>query len=288
MKIAIFGLGLIGGSIGRATLKKTSHEVFGTDLVKENIIKAKLLNAINGKLSDEILSDCDLVILSAYPDASIKIMQDILPKLKKGATVIDTCGTKRKIVSAMKVLKDKYPDVDFLGVHPMAGREFSGISHATQGLFENAYVILTPFYSDIRLLTKVRNFFVELGAAGVEVASAEKHDTMISYTSQLAHVLSSCYIKNELSSSYTGFSAGSFRDMTRVAKLNPTMWTELCIENRDNLSEQIQDLIDNLEKFKSALDDNDEERLFRLFEEGTIKKARADELMKERKKNERS
>lgn len=288
MKIAIYGLGLIGGSLGKATLKKTDYLVYGNDINRENIIKAKLLNAISGEVNDEILAEVDLVILSVYPDSAISVMWEILPKLKKGATIIDTCGTKRKIVASMKRAKEEYPDINFVGAHPMAGKEFSGISHAGVSLFENAFIILTPIYNDIMVLSKVRDYFMTLGACGVEVASAEKHDKMISYTSQLAHVLSSSYIKNELSSSFAGFSAGSFNDMTRVAKLNPTMWTELCMENRDNLAEQIGVLINNLNDFKVALESGDEERVFELFALGTALKEKAIELLKERRKNERS
>lgn len=288
MNIGIVGLGLIGGSIGRAAKKKTEHKVYGLDIDQEVMLKAKLCLAIDGNLDDQILKDIDLLILSLYPDTAIKVMKDMLPHLKKGAIVIDCCGTKRKIVDAMEELKGIYPDIEFIGVHPMAGREFSGISHALPTLFENGYVIMTPVHSSIWALTAVKSFFIELGACGIEVASKEKHDEMIAYTSQLAHVLSSSYIKSELSSRYTGFSAGSFRDMTRVAKLNPQMWTELCIENADNLVVRIDELISHLTEYRDALNKGNAEEVYRLFQEGTERKAQADELMKERKKNDRN
>ncbi len=288
MNIGIIGLGLIGGSIGRAAKKKTSHKVFGLDIDKEVMLKARLCIAIDEELNDDNLADIDLLILSLYPDTAIKVMRESLPKLKKGAIVIDCCGTKRKIVNAMEELKKDYPHIEFVGVHPMAGREFSGISHAIPTLFENGYVIMTPVYSDIATLASVKGFFMELGACGVEVASKEKHDTMIAYTSQLAHVLSSSYIKSELSDSYTGFSAGSFRDMTRVAKLNPQMWTELCLENADNLVIRIDELIQHLSEYRDALKAGNEADLYKLFLEGTEMKAKADELMKERKRNDKN
>lgn len=288
MKIAIYGLGLIGGSIGRAALKKTDHTVYGFDIVPENVVKAKLAEAITDELNEVKLGETDMVVLSLYPEAAISVMNRILPKLKSGAIVIDCCGTKRKIVGAMEKAKVEYPDIEFVGIHPMAGREFSGISHALPTLFENGYVIVTPVHSDIRALTAVKRFFIDLGACGIEVATAEKHDKMIAYTSQLAHVLSSSYIKSELSNCYTGFSAGSFRDMTRVAKLNPAMWTELCIENRDNLVERIDELVLHLNEFRDALAKGDEKEVYRLFEDGTKMKNQAENLMKERKKNDRN
>lgn len=288
MNIGIFGLGLIGGSIGRATVKKTDHKVFGTDKFADNVMKAKLLNAIHQELTDENLMECDMVCLAVYPQTAIEIMNKILPKLKDGAIVFDCCGTKRKIVKAMEEAKKQYPSLHFVGIHPMAGREFSGISHAIPTLFENSFTIVTPIEQDMQVLTTVRNFFMELGSIGIEVASGEKHDKMISYTSQLAHVLSSSYIKNPLSSSYAGFSAGSFRDMTRVAKLSPSMWTELCLENGDNLVEQIDNLIFHLEEYKKAIKNGDEKRLYSLFEEGSLRKAEAEELIKKRKKNDKN
>ncbi len=288
MKIAIIGLGLIGGSIGRAALKKTEHEVYGRDLSDEVVQKAKLLEAISDELDDEKLATCDLIVLAVCPSAAISVMNEVLPKLKRGAILIDVCGTKRKIVSKMGEAREAYPEINFVGVHPMAGREFSGISHAVSWLFENSYVILTPVHSDIFALSAVKNFFSELGACNVTVATAEKHDEMISYTSQLAHVVSSCYIKNQLSKNYAGFSAGSFRDMTRVAKLNPKMWTELCMENRDNLAVQIDDLRDRLSEFSDALKTKDESRLYKLFSEGAARKEEAENLMKEKRKNDRN
>ncbi len=287
MNIAIYGLGLIGGSIGRATLKKTEHKVFGADIVEENLLKAKLLGAITDKLDDEKLSKCQMVCLAVYPKTATTLLNEILPKLADGTIVFDCLGTKRAIVEAMKKAKLKYPKLHFVGIHPMAGREFSGISHAIPSLFENSFTIVTPIDQDMDVLMKVRNFFYELGSVGVVVASAEKHDKMISYTSQLAHILSSSYIKNPLSADYAGFSAGSFRDMTRVAKLSPTMWTELCMENRDNLVEQIDDLVLHLQEYKKALSDGDEQKLYQLFEDGLKLKIKADELLKEKKKNDK-
>ncbi len=288
MNIAIYGLGLIGGSIGRATIKNTQHKVYGADLSKESIQKALLVGAIHAELDEAILKECDLVILALYPDGAISVMQQILPLLKDGAVLIDCCGTKRDIVDAMDKAQQEYPNVNFVATHPMAGREFSGISHATANLFENAYTIITPVHSNMQSLMLVKEFFLSLGCAGIEVADAQKHDKLISYTSQLAHVVSNCYIKNPLSQCYTGFSAGSFRDMTRVAKINAGMWTQLFLQNRDMLIEQIEVFQKNMQDVKDALESGDEKRLYDLLEEGNQCKLKADELMKERRKNDKN
>ncbi|MBR1624142.1 MAG: prephenate dehydrogenase [Clostridia bacterium] len=287
MKIGIIGLGLIGGSIGRAVLSKTNDEVFGRDINPAALLKAKLLRAVSDELTDEKLRETDLLVLAVNPRAAQSVLPSVLPLLKKGATVIDCCGNKRGVVAVMKELANRYPDIGFIATHPMAGREFSGIEHSTPKLYEKSFVILTPVKNSIHDFEKVKGFYLSIGCEGVTLASAEEHDEMISYTSQLAHVLSSSYVKNPLSSSHAGFSAGSFRDLTRVAKLSPSMWTELFIDNGDNLTKQIQDLIDRLEEYKKAIEEKDEKTLFALLQDGTEKKAAAENALKEKRKEEK-
>ena len=144
MVIAIYGLGLIGGSLGRAVIKKTSHEVLGFDIDESSMIKAIMLNACHKRLNGENIKEADLVVLALSPSVAIKTMREVVPKLKDGATVIDCCGNKRKVIDAMNELHKKYPELNFVGVHPMCGREYSGISHSTAGLFERAFIIMTP------------------------------------------------------------------------------------------------------------------------------------------------
>lgn len=238
MKIAIFGLGLIGGSIGRSVLQKTDNTVLGFDCDEQVLLKADMLKAFSERGDEEGLKDVDLVIFAVKPSTTVSLMEKVCQKLKDGAVVIDTCGTKRLVAAEMERLWIKYPNLSFVGVHPMAGREFSGIEHTTCGLFERAYIILTPVHTDIGALTTVKEFFMSIGAEGIEVADANKHDKMIAYTSQLAHIVSSSYIKNPLSKEYVGFSAGSFRDMTRVAKLSSDLWAELFWKTRTTCCKQ--------------------------------------------------
>lgn len=285
MKISIIGLGLIGGSIGRATLAKTDHTVYGYDIDELVITKALMMNAINQKGDDKTLAESDLVIIALTPQLTIEKMEEILPKLKKDAILMDCCGTKRVIVDKMRELQDQYPDINFVGVHPMAGREFSGIDHAIVGLFEHAFFIMVPVTQNILALSKLKSYFLSLGAEDVQVSSAEEHDAIISYTSQLAHVVSSSYVKDPLSKVYAGYSAGSFRDLTRVAKLNPDMWTELFIENKDNILRSIDELQKHLSEYREAIANSDEDQLHALLAEGTKMKAEADALLTARKKN---
>lgn len=284
MKIAIIGMGLIGGSLGRAILKNTSNEVFGYDLDETALLKADMLHAHTRRLVDSDIPSLDMVIFALCPNATVNEMRNLCPKLKNGAIVADTCGNKRIIVDEMKVLKSKYPSLFFVGTHPMAGREFSGISHSSATLFERSYVIMVPVSQDIEKLHEVKKLFLSIGAQDVEICNAQKHDEMIAYTSQLAHVVSSSYVKNGHSSEHAGFSAGSFRDLTRVAKLNPDMWTELFLQNKDNLIGDIDTLILHLSEYRDAIAANDAHRLHGLLEDGVKCKEDAETARKERLK----
>ena len=276
MNIGIVGLGLIGGSLARQFKRNTRHSVYGYDVSADAIAKAELLGAIDGVFEPENPVDLDVVFVALTPIAANRMMDVLAPKLKKGAVIADTAGVKRPIIDHMKMLSERYPDISFVGVHPMAGREYSGISHSTATLFEHAFIIITPVLTDIEAAEKIKQLFIEAVCRGVTMASASEHDKIIAYTSQLAHVVSSAYIQNPTAKDYLGFSAGSFRDMTRVAKLNPDMWTELFLENGDNLLPCIADIIEKLTLFKQALEDKNAEELHRMLAEGNRLKEAAE------------
>ncbi len=279
MTVAIFGLGLIGGSIGRNLVKKSGYKVIGYDIDNATLLKAQAMEAIHEEISEDNIKTADMVILAVTPNAAITIMGEICPKLKSNCVVADCCGNKRAIVKEMNRLKKLY-DIEFVGMHPMAGREFSGLSHSTLSLFENAYFILVPVHNSIEGLLKIKEMISYLGDIKVVISTAEKHDKIISYTSQLAHIVSSAYIKNPLSQKHVGFSAGSFKDMTRVAKLNPQMWGELFFENKDNLIEQIDFFQNTMSEYRQALENGDGEKLERLLKEGADMKEAAENARK--------
>ncbi|MCI7401883.1 MAG: prephenate dehydrogenase [Christensenella sp.] len=282
MNIGIIGLGLIGGSIGRAIKKKTNHVVYGLDKDEKTMIKATLVEAIDAPLDDANVKDVDILIIALYPKAIIDCIKEYAPKLKDGAIIIDCGGNKREICKFMEQMHITYPNIDFIGGHPMAGREFSGFSHSTASLFEKATMLMVPIHNSIETLYKVKEFILELGFEGVVITNPTEHDEMISFTSQLAHIVSSSYIKNPLTTTHYGFSAGSFKDMTRVAKLNPEMWTEIMLDNKDYLIAQIDVLIKNLENFKKAMQENDKEELSKLLDEGRAIKEEAEKLRNEK------
>ena len=159
----------------------------------------------------------------------------------------------------------------------MAGTQFSGFKYAKETLFKGApMVIVPPVYDNIELLEKVKELLEPAGFRKITVTTAEKHDEMIAFTSQLAHVVSNAYIKSPTALAHKGFSAGSYRDMTRVAWLNPVMWAELFLDNKDYLVREIDTLIDSLSSYKKAIENDDRETLIKLLDEGKKRKEEVD------------
>ncbi len=280
MNIGIIGMGLMGGSLGRAIIKHTSHTVFAHDVDPQSMVKGNLLRAYNEELTDDNIANMDMVIVALHPENTLKILQEVAPKLKDGAILCDCCGNKRTVVALMEELRAKYSEVHYVSLHPMAGREFSGIQHSTVGLYDKASIIAVPVHTEIEPLTTVKKLFMDINADRFVVSTPEEHDKIIAYTSQLAHIVSSAYVQNSMSREHMGFSAGSFKDMTRVAKLNSDMWSELMIDNADNLSEQIAELIASLTTFKSHLDARDFGGLHSILESGVSAKEYAEHLRK--------
>ena len=276
MNIAIIGLGLIGGSIARCLKKNTPHTVLGMDIDPQVIYKARLLDAIDNELTDERLGICDMVILATWPRAAVEYVQTHADLLKTGAMVMDVCGVKQAVCQPLWALAQE-KGFRFVGGHPMAGIEYSGFSHSKADLFQNASMILVPPKGmDIQTVANLKHFWHELGFARVVITTAENHDRMIAYTSQLAHILSSAYVQSPTALEHFGFSAGSFKDLSRVARLNEDMWTELFFENQGPLLHEVDTLIDNLTRYRNALRDGDTQAMHDLLKEGRIRKAAAD------------
>jgi prephenate dehydrogenase len=268
MNIGIVGLGLMGASFSRTLIKKTDNTIYGYDINSQVMVKAEMLNAFHKKLTTSNANELDMLIISVYPTAFESVLETFLPHLKKGCIVLDFCGVKRSIINSMKRRLEKYPDLIFIGGHPMAGREYSGIEHSITTLFDKASMILVNVNADIFVLSDVKKFFIDLGFSSVVLTSADNHDKMIAYTSQLCHIVSNAFIKNQSAKEHFGYSAGSYKDLTRVAKLNPQMWASLMSLNADKLSLELDELISNLQKYSSALKNEDFKALENLLKEG--------------------
>lgn len=277
MKIAVIGLGLIGGSLAKTIKLHTAHEVYGCDLNPQVLRQASLLGAMDEELTDERLAACDVVLVALYPEAIVRWIKEHAPLFKAGALVIDCGGVKGAICRGLSEVT-RGAAWHYIGGHPMAGREFSGFRYARDDLFDNASMILTPRGDeDPAVLMRARDFFMDLGFRRVQFATPETHDEMIAYTSQLAHIVSSAYVKCPLAGKHKGFSAGSFADMTRVARLSESMWTELFFDNREALLPEVEGLIDRLSAYRDALRDNDPAAMTLLLREGREIKERLEE-----------
>ena len=286
MNIAIIGLGLIGGSLGRAICKKTDHAVFASDIDSKAMSLGKLLGAYHKTPTKDNISQMDLVIFSLYPESLKESLNEYCPLLKKGAIVMDCCGNKRQVVCQMKELAQKYPNLEFISSHPMAGREFSGVSHSTATLFDRASMILVPVNASLKTIQSVKELSLTLGFNNVVISNAKEHDRIIAYTSQLAHLVSSSYMKSPTATSFMGFSAGSFRDMTRVARLSPEMWAQLTIENADFLVGEIDNIVNNLNDYKNALKNGDKEKMKELLADGNEKKLLSEKIRRSKNNEE--
>ncbi len=278
MNIFIAGLGLIGGSLAKAISTRTNHTVFGWNRRKEVCEDALSCKAIAKIASIDDLSYSDVVITGLYPKATIDFVKENLSYFKKGALLIDTCGIKGEVCTEIKKLTAK-SDITFIGGHPMAGIERSGFEHSFAELFDGASMILCPDEcTDSAALDTAKALFCEIGFGRITISTPSHHDRVIAFTSQLAHLVSSAYVRGEYATEHSGFSAGSYKDMTRVARLNADMWTELFFENKTNLSAVCGELIDNLTKFKTALDENDRDRVHKMLSDGNERKIISDSL----------
>lgn len=275
MKAGIIGLGLIGGSMARA-YKDAGHTVLAHDTDSAILEMAQLAGVCDGALNEKNIAECDVIIIALYPEASVEWLRANAANISKSATVIDCCGVKRAVCEPCFALAKKY-GFTYAGGHPMAGTQYSGFKHSRANLFKGAsMVIVPPIYDDMELLERIKTALAPAQFGRITVSTAEEHDEMIAFTSQMAHVVSNAYIKSPTARAHRGFSAGSYKDLTRVAKLNETMWTELFLENGDNLVSELDFLIDALAKYRDAIKDNDAERLKELLAEGRRRKEEVD------------
>lgn len=280
MRIGIVGLGLIGGSLARGIKAQGRHQVFGYDTQEDVRLRARLVNAVDGELTPELLPTLDMVILAVYPQGTVDWLEEHAAELRRGTIVLDTCGVKRFVCNHAAALCREH-GLLFLGGHPMAGIERSGFEASMGNLFNQASMILVPSEgTPIEILETAKRFFLDLGFGAVKFATAEEHDRIIAYTSQLAHILASAYVQSPTALEHSGFSAGSFRDMTRVATLQEKMWTELFLDNQDDLLRELDNVIGNLNAFRKALAEKDADALCLLLRKGREAKAKVNALPK--------
>lgn len=275
MKVGIVGLGLIGGSMAKSVKARTAHTVYGADLDQETMALARMSGAIDGALTEENLPQCDLILVAICPGAAVNWVRDHAKQISRSAILVDLCGVKRVVVEALAPIAEEH-GFAYIGGHPMAGKERGGFTASSEDLYVGASMILTPDKrTDMQLLETLKAFFLDIGFAGLTFSDPEEHDRIIAFTSQLAHITSSAYVKSPEAQRRRGFSAGSFQDMTRVARLDENMWTELFLDDADYLVRELDILIENLTAYSNALKSGDAERVRALLKEGRELKATA-------------
>ena len=275
MKVGILGLGLIGGSLARAYALE-GHTVYAIQRNESMLSFAMLAGAVHGKLNVETIPECDLILLAIYPDGSASWLERNAHLVSKDALVIDCCGIKKEICSRCFPLAEKF-GFTFVGGHPMAGSQFSGFKYSRATLFKGQPMVLVPpVFDNMQLLDRVQQALKPCQFGSFSVTTAEDHDRMIAFTSQMPHILSNAFIKSPTALNHKGFSAGSYRDLTRVAWLNPQMWAELFLENRDNVLFELDYYINSLGAYRDSIAANDMDTLIALLEEGKRRKEEVD------------
>lgn len=276
MKIAVVGLGIIGGSMAMAIKKYTQHYVIGINRTRKTLEKALECGAIDEIGDEDSIQDADLIILGLYPALAVEFIKRNCDKIKKDAIVTDTSGIKSAICPALEKIADEN-GFTFIGAHPMAGKETNGFDSADADLFFGASFIVVPGnapYDKVRTLCRLA---MDIGFAGVRMTTPEEHDRMIAYTSQLPHVLACAYVLSPQCPNHKGFSAGSYRDVSRVAKINASLWSELFIENRKPLIDEIDILIDNLNLIKQGIENKSYDELIEILGKSRQIKEQLDE-----------
>ena len=276
--VIVAGLGLMGGSMAKAIKKNTDCRVLGWNRTRSVAEEALRIGAIDGIAEEADFAQCDMLLPVLFPEATLQFLQERIPRMKRGSVVVDLVGVKSRLVNEIGPLAASC-GVRYTGGHPMAGLAKAGFERSFAEMYKGCSMILVPTAAtapgDIEELTR---FFLNIGFGQIKVCSAEIHDHMIAHTSQLAHIVSNSYVKSPVSANYSGFTGGSYKDMTRIACLNAKVWKELFIWNRDALLPEISDLIHNMTLLRDAIAAGDSDTLETLLREGREAKEHIDSM----------
>lgn len=277
LTVGIAGLGLMGGSFAKA-YSAAGHTVLAWNRSRDTLELAEMNGVVSGDLDKTTIRQCDLVIIALYPQATIDFLREMAPFIGPDTVVMDTCGVKRTVCQACFPIAREH-GFRFVGGHPMAGTQFSGYKYSRPTLYKDAAMIVVPeTFDDIVFFDRLKTLLAPCRFGRMTITTAEKHDQMIAFSSQMAHVVSNAFIKSPAAREHKGYSAGSYKDLTRVAWLNETMWTELFLDNRDHLLKEIDTLTENLSQYRDALADGDAPRLESLLREGRLIKEEVDNI----------
>ena len=268
-RCGVVSLGLMGGSFAKA-FAAAGVEVFAWHRTRSTLELA-MIETVDGELDDTTIPTCELIVLAGYPASTVEWLERYAPLVSPGAIVIDAVGVKRVICERCEQICAGHP-FTFVGCHPMAGTQYSGFAHARATMFKGApMVVVPPAMDDLEratVLERLKELLAPCQFGSFTLATADEHDRNIAFTSQLAHVVSNAYVKSPTARDHRGFSAGSYRDLTRVARLNAPMWTELFLDNADHLGAELDCIIESLSAYRDALAAGDADRLEALLAEG--------------------
>jgi prephenate dehydrogenase len=270
--IVIVGLGLIGGSLAKALKLYTDHQILGMDANEESLLDACSCGAVDGKATRSQIAQADMIYLCIYPKDAVKFVAEYGPHLKQDCIVTDTCGIKKYVCKEICKLAEGMP-YHFVAGHPMAGKESSGFASSDPSIFVGASYLIAPCGAPEWAVQEVANLAKTMEFGSIVLTTPEQHDRVIAYTSQLPHVLACAYVMSPRCKEHKGFSAGSYRDVSRVANINSDLWTGLFLENQEDLTKEIDTLIEHLSAFRSAVFQADRQTLHDLLDQaGTIKR----------------
>lgn len=276
MTVGVVGLGLIGGSFAKAYSNHDEHKVLGYDINKQVMESAFGENTISGELTEANIKSCDLILIALYPKASVEYLEKMAEYISSDTMVIDCCGVKGYVCERCFPIAKKY-GFTFVGGHPMAGRHFSGYEYSMKNMYNGAAMVLVPEdQNDEETINRAKKLLSPIMFGTFTICSAKRHDAMIAFTSQMAHVVSNAYVKSPTARDHDGFSAGSYKDLTRVAWLNEEMWSELFLENKESLLTELDCFIKSLTEYRDAIKNEDADTLRRLLYDGKMCKKEID------------
>jgi len=277
LTVGVVGMGLMGGSFAKA-YHEAGHKVLGWNRSRDTLEIAMMNGVIDDELNEQTIGGCDLIIIALYPQATIDYLRNMAPYIATHTVVIDTCGVKRRVCEECFPIAREY-GFTFVGGHPMAGTQFSGYKYSRATMYKGAAMIIVPaHFDDIDFFDYVKSLLAPCGFGRMTITTAENHDRMIAFSSQMAHVVSNAFVKSPSAREHKGYSAGSYKDMTRVAWLNETMWAELFMENRDYLLQELDVLINNLTQYRDALVQENQPQMKQLLKEGRLIKEEVDKV----------
>lgn len=273
-KILIVGLGLLGGSYARV-LKRFGFHISAITKEQSSIdyaIKEKIIDEGSTELDEKLIGEADLVIFALYPHVFVEWIEQNQSLLKSGALITDVTGVKGSIV--YKIQDMLRPDIEFVAAHPMAGREVSGVENSTDKMFIGANYIVTPTEKNsAEAVATCMELGRILGFSNVTTLSPEEHDEMIGFLSQLTHCIAVTLMTCNDKENMEKFTGDSFRDLTRIARINDLMWSELFVANKPALLEQMNLFIAQFEKLKEMLETDDIEGMRAMMRHSTERRA---------------